>query len=101
MSFLGDLYEDSSRFSDYTSFGVRYNCRDLWAATLYRERGTENAFSQVDAVLRLIRLKFSLLSSPTSVIRDTTLSVIEVLDNGAKSGTSTKDARVVLSESSF
>ncbi|KAF8606036.1 hypothetical protein BDV93DRAFT_438114 [Ceratobasidium sp. AG-I] len=47
-----------------------------------------------------IENEFALLSSPTSVIRDTTLSVIEVLDNGAKTGTSSKDARVVLTGTS-
>ncbi|KDN42777.1 hypothetical protein RSAG8_06531, partial [Rhizoctonia solani AG-8 WAC10335] len=40
--------------------------------------------------------EFSLLSSPTSVIRDVTLSVVEALDTGFKSGTSGKDARIAL-----
>ncbi|KAG8748410.1 37S ribosomal protein S23 mitochondrial [Ceratobasidium sp. 414] len=40
--------------------------------------------------------EFSLLSCPTSVIRDTTLSILDILDTGAKTGTSSKDARVVL-----
>lgn len=40
--------------------------------------------------------EFLLLSSPTSVIRDITLSVVEMLDRGAESGTSSKDSRVVM-----
>ncbi|KAG8684321.1 37S ribosomal protein S23 mitochondrial [Ceratobasidium sp. 394] len=47
-----------------------------------------------------IENEFSLLSGPTSVIRDATLSVLDILDRGAKSGTSSKDARVVLTGSS-
>ncbi|KAG9127918.1 Class II abasic (AP) endonuclease [Ceratobasidium sp. 392] len=40
--------------------------------------------------------EFLLLSQPTTVIRDATLPVIDILDKGVKNGTSTKDARVVL-----
>lgn len=43
-----------------------------------------------------IEREFSLLSSPTSVIRDATLSILDIIDKGEKTGTSTKDARVVL-----
>ncbi|KAF8738924.1 DNA-(apurinic or apyrimidinic site) lyase, partial [Rhizoctonia solani] len=40
--------------------------------------------------------EFLHLSNPTSVIRDTTLTVINALDGGYKSGTSNKDARIAL-----
>ncbi|CEL61808.1 37S ribosomal protein S23, mitochondrial OS=Schizosaccharomyces pombe (strain 972 / ATCC 24843) GN=rsm23 PE=3 SV=1 [Rhizoctonia solani AG-1 IB] len=40
--------------------------------------------------------EFLLLSNPTSVIRDVTLSLIEAMDGGSKSGTSNKDARIAL-----
>ncbi|KAH7335262.1 mitochondrial ribosomal death-associated protein 3-domain-containing protein [Rhizoctonia solani] len=40
--------------------------------------------------------EFLLLSNPTSVIRNTTLSVIAALDSGHKLGNSSKDARIAL-----
>ncbi|KAJ1306829.1 hypothetical protein OPQ81_007814 [Rhizoctonia solani] len=40
--------------------------------------------------------EFLLLSNPTSVIRDVTLSVVGALDGGSKSGTSSRDARIAL-----
>ncbi|QRW03067.1 AP endonuclease [Ceratobasidium sp. AG-Ba] len=43
-----------------------------------------------------IENEFALLASPASVIRESTLSILDVLDAGFKSGTSNKDARVVL-----
>ncbi|CAE6506017.1 unnamed protein product [Rhizoctonia solani] len=40
--------------------------------------------------------EFLLLSNPTSVIRDVTLSIVEALDIGHKLGNSSKDARIAL-----
>ncbi|CUA78127.1 hypothetical protein RSOLAG22IIIB_02745 [Rhizoctonia solani] len=45
---------------------------------------------------RSLESEFSLLSNPTTVIRDVTLSIFEALNIGSKSGTSSQDARIAL-----